>query len=191
MHGMAQLLGVSGTQPSLKAKGFGGRAACFSGSTYPATREQICYSQQRGLRVVTLKMAPFLRGFFSKEEVIGNAFEECAAVAALGNFILVPRVLPEDEGPDVACQVLELLVECASRVCREIEFDNLAVIGGETSGALLRKLGVRTLRICGMPEMSVATGTILDGIPAGRLISLKGGSVGSNTALERMQGRPA
>ncbi len=163
------------------------RCACFCGSAYEVSREQIAYSEKQGLWVVPLKIAPCLKG--QREEELGRVTRACQAANEKGNFMVVPEVSPELPPENLPQKILELLVSCAHKVCQEVSVDRVVIIGGETAGAIFRSFQVTRLLIQEKPETGVAAGRFLDGIYAGSGFAAKGGSVGSLEALERMLGK--
>ena len=83
-------------------------------------------------------------------------------------------------------RILSVMAECAQRLSAACEFDRLVIIGGETSAAILRTLGITRLQILALPETGTALGRIDDGALRGKSFAAKGGSVGTDEALLHM-----
>jgi uncharacterized protein YgbK (DUF1537 family) len=161
------------------------RCACFTASAYSAVRRQIAAAQARGLVEVTLNMDRVVSG---DRSALAEAIEACLRASQGGKFILFPRLSPGAGGPGVPELILASVAECAEKICTAIDFDRIVIVGGETSYAVLHRLGVTRLYLTEKPETGIGTGTIGDGRFAGKSFSIKGGSIGSTAALCRMAG---
>ena len=163
------------------------RCACFCGSAYEVSREQIAYSEMRGLKVVPLKIDACLKG--QEEEELQRVARACQLANQKQNFMVIPHVPQELSGKDLPHKILQILVKCANEVCSRVFVNRIVIIGGETAGAIFRSFQVTRLLIQEKPETGVAAGRVLDGIYAEWGFAAKGGSVGTLEALEKMLGK--
>lgn len=163
------------------------RCACFSGTSYDVTRQQIRYCQERGLRVIPLNIQKCLEADMRQAELERVAYM-CQAANEENDFIVVPEA-EGLEGSRLPEQILESLTDCAELSLKKVKADRIVLIGGETANAVFRRLEVRKLLIREKPETGVAAGIFLDGVYAGTEFATKGGSVGSPEALQKMVGK--
>ncbi|MCC8194784.1 MAG: hypothetical protein LIP28_09095 [Deltaproteobacteria bacterium] len=168
------------------------RCACFCASKISTTLNQIAVARDRlGLQVVDVRMGEILsRGDRFREE-IRRVADACLGVSPREDFLVMPLVPDGLEDAGLPELILEALSVCAAEVCGLREFDRLVVIGGETSQAVFRALGVGTLRLQARPETGLGMGLIGDGPLAGKSFSIKGGVCGSPEALCKMLGKYA
>ena len=163
------------------------RCACFSGTTYDVTRQQIHYCEERGMKVVPLDIRKCLN-----PETCQTELEHVAHLCRLANEESDFTVVPEAGGLEndyLSEKILKFLTVCAEFVLQNVQADRIIIIGGETANAIFHQLKVRKLLIREKPETGVAAGTFLDGVYAGTEFAAKGGSVGTVEALYRMTGK--
>ena len=158
----------------------------FCASAYEIAKRQIQFSAQRGLCPVQLDVDAYLDG---DEDAVERAVEQTLDALRRGNGMLVPHVDRYSYQPGTSQAILECLARAVPRICKQASFDRLVIVGGETSQTIFKELGVEHLRLGRALEPGVAQGRILDGVPAGKEFTLKGGSMGSLEALEKMMGR--
>jgi len=158
--------------------------ACFSTTKYTISMDQIRCAQASGLQVITLDIDSVLKT--GAEGVLDRVFEECVKANQTGDFIVITHLSDELEFSGASSLILSTLIECADRVCKSIVFDRLVIIGGETSNAILNRMGTTTLLLNQKPETGIAAGILLDGYYGGCEFAAKGGSVGSINALKKM-----
>jgi uncharacterized protein YgbK (DUF1537 family) len=158
--------------------------ACFSATKYTTSMEQIERAQLSGLQVITLDLDRVLQE--GPETIIDQVFSACVKANQTGDFMVITHLSSKNEFPDASQFILSTLIECAGKVCQNIEFDRLVIIGGETSNALFSHFGTTKLLLNQKPETGIAAGVLLDGLFAGREFAAKGGSVGTVNALEKM-----
>ncbi len=159
------------------------RCVCFCASAYEMARRQIAYSEKMGLQVINLEIDRLLDGDSS---FLGTVIDQTVEKSHFGNVILVPKVEKYSYQPGTSKAILNYVRRCASEICRRAEMDRLVVIGGETAQTILHELGIHRLELGTQLEPGVAEGKICDGVLSGREFALKGGSVGSEQALEKM-----
>lgn len=177
LYGPAQPTHISGSLP---------RCLGFCASAYEIAHQQIQFSASLGLHPVPLDMDAYLDGDGS---VIERAVSQVLDVLGQNNVMLVPYVDCHSYQPGTSQAILACFAQIAPRVCKRALFDRLVIIGGETSQTIFRELRVEHLSLRRALEPGVAQGYILDGLLAGKEFALKGGSMGSLTALEKMMGR--
>ena len=159
------------------------RCLCFCASAYEMARRQIEYSSRKGLQVVRLEIDRLLDG---ETGCVETSIRKTIEKNRQGNVILVPHVEKYSYQPGVSRAILESVQQCALEICRQAVVDRLVVIGGETAQTILGALNIRRLDLGWQLEPGVAEGLICDGVLAGKEFALKGGSVGSEQALEKM-----
>ena len=159
------------------------RCACFTASAYEATKNQIKLSQKKGLEVIDLDIERVLS---NDRSAVDEAIEACITANRDSDFILRPYCPPELSAEGLDKLILKALSECTEKICSSIIFDRLVIIGGETSQALFNSLKINRLMLNQKPETGIASGTIIDSEYKGKEIALKGGSVGTVEALNKM-----
>lgn len=164
----------------------GKRCACFTASAYDATKRQIEYSMRLGLQKVTIDIDRVLDG---DQMLIDKAVNEYLENLEHGNTILVPKVERYSCKKGVSSKILSIITECADGICKNAMFDRLVIIGGETSQSIMKQLDMHVISLKRSGEIGTAEGIITEGGYRGKWIALKGGSIGSEQALERMMGK--
>lgn len=159
------------------------RSVCFCASAYETARRQIAYSARRGLNVVRLDVDALRDG---DTGAVARAVDEMIGAGGDGNVLLAPCVERWSGKPGTSEAIMEAFGACAPAVCGALDFQRLVVIGGETAQRIFRAMDIRQISLSGKPEPGIAEGVIDDGDLAGREFALKGGSVGSDQALEKM-----
>lgn len=159
------------------------RSICFCASAYDMAKKQILHSQSQGLQVVELDMDKVIDGDESEYE---RAIDQMLAENRTNNALLVPKTVKYSYQPGTSVAIMRAIELCASSICKKAIFDRLVVIGGETAQAIFRTVGIHSVALGKMPEAGVAQGIIQDGALAKKEFALKGGSVGSTYALEKM-----
>ena len=159
------------------------RSLCFSASAYPMAKKQIAVSQKAGLKIVELDMDAVIDGSLQAEQTAINSSLESIKNA---NTMLVPKVNKYSYKQGTSQAIMDTVGHCADAICRNAQFDRLIVIGGETAQHIMAKLEVRSLQLTAKLEPGVAEGILCGGVLDGKQFGLKGGSVGSERALEKM-----
>ena len=169
-----------------KAERKGERCACFTASAYDATKRQIEYSMGFGLQKIIIDIDQVLD---DKQYLIDQAVDEYLECLEHGNTILVPQVKRCTYKEGANLKILSIIARCADKICKKAQFDRLVIIGGETSQAILRQLDVHVISLKESRDVGAAKGIIAEGPYKGKRIALKGGSIGSERALEWMMGK--
>lgn len=164
----------------------GGRCACFTASAYEAAKRQVRYSEGQGLLKVELDIDRILDGESGLAE---QAVCQYLDGLKTQNVILVPKVERYSYKEGTSKKILELVTRCAEEIGRKGAFDRLVVIGGETAQSILRVLQIHEIALLSSRETGAALGVIESGGFKGKTLALKGGSIGSDQALEYMMGR--
>jgi uncharacterized protein YgbK (DUF1537 family) len=162
-----------------------GPAALLAGSCSPATRRQVARFRRRH-PALRLDVRGALRG----EDAAGRALRWAAPRLDRGPVLIYssagPGSRPSD--PRSGGMVERTFGELARRLV-ELGVTRLVVAGGETSGAVLDALGVRTLRIGPAIEPGVPWTRCADGPRLS--LALKSGNFGSEDFFERaLEARP-
>lgn len=159
------------------------RTLGFCASAYPMAEKQIDVSCAAGLQLVELDMDAVIGGDTRSERY---AIEKCLESIRTGNTLLRPHVEKYSYKEGTSRAIMASVGCCAEEICRKASFDRLAVIGGETAQCITARLGVRSIELTAKLEPGVAEGTLCGGVLDGKEFALKGGSVGSEQALEKM-----
>lgn len=159
------------------------KCLCFCASAYAMSKRQIEASVKNGLQVVEMDIDAIID---QNSDWLGRITERVLQANERGNVMLVPHVKKYSYKPGTSRKIMDCICQCAPYLCGRSTFDRLVVIGGETAQAVFKAAGVNYLRLEGSLEPAVAQGKILDGILAGKEFAVKGGSVGSIDALEKM-----
>ena len=156
-----------------------GPALIVCGSLHSTAREQIAAVLKAGLAVRVAAPASDACG--------GVSAAALAARVALGagRHVVVSAVAPAAP-PDLAAR--RATESTLAELTREIIAESgpaatLVLIGGETSYAVLRRLGTTELAVRGCFAPLIAVGEILDGTAAGAELVTKGGSGGGVDTL--------
>lgn len=164
------------------------RCAGFSGTAYDVTKKQIQYCQERGLAVISLRIKECLETK-QREREIRRVATVCMAANQKGDFMVVPEVPSGIVVDELSKRILDALALCADEVCKRVSVNRIVIIGGETANAILHRWSVSEMLIREKPETGMAAGVFLDGIYAGYEFALKGGSVGSISAIHKLLGK--
>ena len=163
------------------------RSLCFCASDYDIARKQIEYSQQRGLSIVAADVDSYIDGDFKVPSI---AAQKAADALKSCNTMVMPQITKYSHKHGTNIKILECIGETAKKLCSEGAcFDRLIVVGGETAQSIFRKLDAGALDLGLAIEPGVAEGVICDGVLEGMEFAMKGGSMGSIDALEKMMCR--
>jgi len=194
--GLARALVATGIVPrrpkDAAGEPVGGYAACLVGSCSAATREQIARAA-RHMPVLRLHTENLLTGTAAEDAAIAWAAERLAAgpvlIASSGSPEEVAAVQArfgrEAAGHKVEQAMASIAAGLAARGVRR-----LVIGGGETSGAIVDRLGIRAFRLG--PEIAPGVPLLRSiGQGAAMLMALKSGNFGGPaffiTALEMMR----
>ena len=159
------------------------RCLGFCGSAYEIAQKQLAYSAQRGLCLIPVDIDAYIDG---DDGIPERAAQEAIQKLKKQNVFLAPYVKKYSYQPGTSVKILECFSFLAQMICPQAGFDRLIIVGGETSQTIFRVLRVDHLELGRALEPAVAQGQIADGILAGKEFSLKGGSMGSESVLEKM-----
>lgn len=158
----------------------------FCASAYNQSAQQINYSKARGLKVVPIDIDRYIDKPDSGSTIIDTVISTALVLNKNNNVMIVPRVNKYSYKPGTSQKILECFKKIAPVLCSEADFKRLIIIGGETSQIVFRTTTTEHLNLAHPLEAAVTQGTICDGCMQGKEFSLKGGSVGSIQALEKM-----
>ncbi|NCB52713.1 MAG: four-carbon acid sugar kinase family protein [Clostridia bacterium] len=159
------------------------KSVCFCASAYEMAKKQIRRSQENGLSVTELDIDAVMDG---DTAAAASAVSDFLAKNKKGDVMLLPKVVRYSCKPGTSQVIMACMEQCASKICKTAEYDRIVLIGGETSQAIFRALGVDSLELLGKLEPGVAEGILHGGAAEGKEFALKGGSLGSEEALEKM-----
>ncbi len=159
------------------------KSACFSGTKYDATAEQIRQAAQGGLQIVHLDIDAAAE---SPAKALEQAAQSCVEANRRGDFVVVPKVSQNCAVPDLHNFITHAMAECAQLVLGQVNIQRVAIIGGETAAAIFGKFNVTKLLLKQKPESGIASGIFEDGALKGLEFATKGGSVGTVHAFEKM-----
>jgi uncharacterized protein YgbK (DUF1537 family) len=157
----------------------GGSAACLAGSCSQATLQQVAAAEAQ-MPVLRLDTAALLAG----ADAVGEALAFAEARLAAGPVLIASSATPEavralqaEHGIDAAGHAIEAALAAIAEglVARGVR--RLVVAGGETSGAVVDRLGLRAFLLgpeiaAGVPILRTA------GRPEPMLLALKSGNFG-------------
>lgn len=121
-------------------------------------------------------------------------WEAAAACArghlAAGRHVVVAPPAPAGTPQEAACRATERqLADLTYAIVAGARAGTLVLIGGETSYAVLARLGATELAVRGRWAPLVAVGEVLAGVAAGAVLISKGGSGGDPGTLARLLGQ--
>ena len=183
---MAKLHDPDHVRRSYQSAETASKCLCFTTSNYDTVRRQIRTAAEHGLQEISLNMDACIRGGAAAEQEIARICALCREANEHGSVILTQTLKGTYPELCVPERILAVMAECAQRLSAACEFDRLVIIGGETSAAILRTLGITRLQILALPETGTALGRIDDGALRGKSFAAKGGSVGTDEALLHM-----
>lgn len=161
----------------------GGAAACLAGSCSQATLQQIAAAEAL-MPVLRLDTAALLGGADAVARVVGEALAFAEERLAAGPVLIASSATPEavralqaEHGIDATGHAIEAALAAIAEglVARGVR--RLVVAGGETSGAVVDRLGLRAFLVgpeiaAGVPILRTA------GRPEPMLLALKSGNFG-------------
>jgi 3-dehydrotetronate 4-kinase len=156
-----------------------GAAAVASGSCSQATNAQVSRWRARGLPALAIDPRQLAAGQPVVDEAVAWARARIAASPVLIHATVAPDALAAVQAELGAATAGALVEEALARIAvRLVEagVQRLVVAGGETSGAVVRSLGVRSLRI-GAPICPGVPWTQAEGRPL--WLALKSGNFGA------------
>lgn len=164
-----------------------GRAWILSGSCSTMTNKQVAWMQDK----IPCRSLEIGRAIHDKNATIREIIDWAQTIDPNNPGLVYSTASPsqvtaiqQEFGAQVAAQVVEdCLAEAARLLVAECKVTRLVVAGGETSGAVIKKLGVRSLRIG--PEISagVPWTESLGNQPL--LLALKSGNFGEENFFEK------
>lgn len=174
------LLALAPVEASLDAPA--GRNAILAGSCSTATRRQIEHARAQGLPALKVEAAQIADGSLSVAAAADFAEEQAGALAPLIYSSAEPetvRAVQQALGVDEAGELVERFMGQLAHTLAQRGFTRFLVAGGETSGAVIRDLGVTTLRIG--PEIDPGVPwTLSTGSGPQLALALKSGNFGAD-----------
>lgn len=159
-----------------------GRGAVLAGSCSAATRRQIDLARARGMPALKLEADQIAEGRITVEDAAAFAEQQEGALAPIIYSSADPdvvRTVQERLGVGQAGELVEQFMGQLAVALTRRGFTRLLVAGGETSGAIIRDLGVTSLQIG--PEIDPGVPWTLS---AGRgphlALALKSGNFGAD-----------
>ncbi|MBD8066151.1 four-carbon acid sugar kinase family protein [Devosia sp. PTR5] len=174
------LLALVPVEASLEAPA--GRNAVLAGSCSAATRRQIEYGRAQGMPALKIEAAQITDGTFSVEAAADFAERETGALPPLiysSADSETVRAVQQALGAEEAGELVERFMGELARTLARRGFTRFLIAGGETSGAVIRDLGVTTLQIG--PEIDPGVPwTISTGSGPELALALKSGNFGAD-----------
>jgi D-threonate/D-erythronate kinase len=155
-------------------------ALIVSGSLHSRAREQVGAVVAAGLATAL----PMADG--GDTATRGMVLAVRRALAAGRSIVVAPAAPVGVPTADALRATERRLAELVAAVAQEGPIPTLIAIGGETSYAVLTRLGASALAIDGRIAPLIARGAILSGAAAGSILITKGGSGGDADALVRL-----
>nr|AIA18365.1 Protein of unknown function, DUF1537 [uncultured bacterium] len=159
-----------------------GRNAVLAGSCSAATRRQIEYGRAQGMPALKIEAAQIADGTFSVEAAADFAERETGALPPLIYSSADPetvRAVQQALGAEEAGELVERFMGELARTLARRGFTRFLIAGGETSGAVIRDLGVTTLQIGREIDPGVPW-TISTGSGPELALALKSGNFGAD-----------
>lgn len=170
-----------------------GRSAILAGSCSTATRRQIDHARAQGVPALQIEAAQIADGTLRVEDAADFAERQASTVAPLIYSSAEPetvRAVQQILGSGEAGELIERFMGQLARTLTQRGFTRLLVAGGETSGAVIRDLGVTTLRIGPEIDPGVPWTLSTESGPA-LALALKSGNFGADDifvkAWDRLQ----
>lgn len=163
--GLGRALGRTATVPPAKATPAPGPTLVLSGSGSPRTAAQVAAAERAGWTTVHL-LAP-------------RAVDDAIARHAAGEDVVVHTTRTDEPPTATSREIEERLAHIGAACLARDPRTRLVVCGGDTSGNVLRRLGVETLAVAALPWGNVAlchAGGALSDRPVE--VVLKGGQQG-------------
>lgn len=174
------LLALAPVEASLDAPA--GRNAILAGSCSTATRRQIAHARAQGLPALRVEAAQIADGSLSVAAAADFAEQQEGTLALLIYSSAEPetvRAVQQALGVDEAGELVERFMGQLAHTLAQRGFTRFLVAGGETSGAVIRDLGVTTLRIG--PEIDPGVPwTLSTGSGPQLALALKSGNFGAD-----------
>lgn len=174
------LLALAPVEASLDAPA--GRNAILAGSCSTATRRQIAHARAQGLPALRVEAAQIADGSLSVAAAADFAEQQEGTLAPLIYSSAEPetvRAVQQALGVDEAGELVERFMGQLAHTLAQRGFTRFLVAGGETSGAVIRDLGVTTLRIG--PEIDPGVPwTLSTGSGPQLALALKSGNFGAD-----------
>ena len=163
----------------------GGRAAILAGSCSAATRRQIAVAEAAGIPVHRLDVARLLEG--GAAEVVAAALAWAHARLDAGPVLIASSDTPEavasmqrSHGGAAAGHLVEQALAEISEALVAASVQRLVVAGGETSGAVVDRLGLEAFLIGREIAPGVPALTTAGARHAGLAVALKSGNFGGD-----------
>jgi len=173
-------LGARRSDPKDEARAIEFPALIVSGSLHSRARAQLDAVRATG-RAVTVPSPAAETGAIAQTAAL------VAAHLTAGRTVVVAAPAPAATPTADALRATEhALAELVTGVAARAAIPALVLIGGETSHAILTRLGATTITVHGRIAPLIAWGTILAGQAAGSTIITKGGSGGDPDVLARL-----
>lgn len=130
---------------------------------------------------------------FPSPDADATAFATVAAMAqatltAGTSVVLAPPAPVSVPSSDALRATEQSLADLVSRIAGGVVIPMLVLIGGETSHAVLARLGAGVIEVAGRIAPLIAHGTIGHGVAAGSMVITKGGSGGDLDAIAQLIG---
>jgi uncharacterized protein YgbK (DUF1537 family) len=157
-------------------------ALIVSGSLHSRARAQIEAVVATGV-AVAMALPPTNAGL---AEITALATAAGAALAS-GTSVVVAPTAPQGVPATDALRATEhVLAEVVAAIAERGPIPTVVLIGGESSHAVLMRLGAGMIAIDGRVAPLIARGTIMRGVAAGSVVITKGGSGGGPDVLVRL-----
>jgi uncharacterized protein YgbK (DUF1537 family) len=175
-------LGASGRAERASSHGVPLPALIVSGSLHSRARAQVEAVLATG-RAVAVTVPP------READSAALASVAAAAEATLASGTSVVMTLPAPASmpsADALRATEQALAELVGRIAGRVAIPTLVVIGGETSHAVLTRLGAGMIEVTGRIAPLIARGTIRQGTAAGSVVVTKGGSGGEPDVIAHL-----
>ncbi|SMF21105.1 Uncharacterized conserved protein YgbK, DUF1537 family [Xaviernesmea oryzae] len=157
-----------------------GRGVIFAGSCSAATRRQVAHAMDAGLPALRIDPLSIASGKLDVPAVVEWIVSRPEALPLVYSSADPQDVAAAQEalGRHAAGEIVETLLGSVAAALRERGFSRFIVAGGETSGAVVKALGVPVLRIGPEIDPGVPWTVSVDDCPVA--LALKSGNFGSD-----------
>ena len=160
---------------------------CFSGTAYQATKDELNYSVERNH--VTVLNLNIDRVIEKDDSVFPEILQKALAInKERKNVLIRQQISNKYEKPGVEHTIEKSLCIIASMLAKEAIYDQLLIVGGETSQAIFSTLKIGMTELYNPDIIGTGKGKILDGPYKGKDFAIKGGSIGPINVISRLLG---
>jgi uncharacterized protein YgbK (DUF1537 family) len=164
-----------------------GRILLVSGSINPVTLAQLnCLHRKRGVEMISLNPHEILQRKTGGNRLMTviKKIEEKDLILSITSHKHTSQA--RTDYIQDSKSIIEYLTFLASSALREIGFEAVILVGGETSYHFCDRIQAKKIKVTGQLELGIACGTLMGGPYEGTKVVIKGGSVGEENTLVKV-----